>query len=142
VVNADSGEETCWAYQAKPEMIANGLVPSRNYLNHILAGREYLSHQYFDALDQSQTYADDCVCRGRNGEVIFVQESDLLHTLCQSCREARIVWGDALGRLMTIPETGVLMTQLVMQGPGFSSIQELVNEAIARKLILSHPPGE
>ena len=36
VVEADSGKEECWVYKAPPEMTAEGLVPSRNYLEHIL----------------------------------------------------------------------------------------------------------
>ena len=78
VVEADSGEEECWIYKAQPEMTSDGLVPSRNYVNHILAGQAFLSQQYFDALDQSQTHTDNCICCGRVGEVLFVQE-DISH---------------------------------------------------------------
>ena len=135
VVEADSGEEECWIYHAQPEMTADGLVPSRNYINHILAGREFLTQQYLDALDQSQTYSGECACCGQTTEVLFVREGDLLHTLCQPCREARLKWGDVLNRPLTIAEAGAVMKQLVIDGPGFASIGELIEEALAKNLI-------
>lgn len=135
VVEADSGSEECWTYKARPEVIAEGLLPSRNYINHILTGQEFLSKQYFDALDQSQTHRDKCACCDREEEVLFVRESDRLHTLCQSCREARIKWGDAVHRPLTIEETTAVMNQLVINGPGYASIEELMDEAVAQKII-------
>jgi gamma-glutamylcyclotransferase (GGCT)/AIG2-like uncharacterized protein YtfP len=135
VVEVESGSETCWVYKAQPDKIAEGLVPSRNYLNHILSGREFLSQQYFEALDQSQTYVAECVCCRRTREVLFVREGELLHTLCQPCREARLIWGDTLGRRLKIAETEAVMTQLVMRSAGFDSITSLMEEAIARRLI-------
>lgn len=135
VVDADSGSEDCWTYKARPEVISDGLVPSRNYINHILAGQEFLSKQYFDALDQSQTHRDKCVSCGREEDVLFVREDDRLHTLCQSCREARMKWGDAIHRPLTIKETTAVMNQLVINGPGYSSIEELIKEAVEQKII-------
>jgi len=135
VVEADSGSEACWAYQAQPAMTADRLVPSRNYLNHLLAGRDYLSQQYFDALDQSLTYQDQCACCGREGEVLFVKEENLLHMLCQPCREARLAWSNSLQRRLTVGQTSTVMTQLVLDGPGYSSIEELLREAVSRNLI-------
>ena len=138
VVEADSGREECWTYKAHPEVVSDGLVPSRNYINHILAGQEFLSKQYFDALDQSQTHRDKCVCCGREEEVLFVREDDRLQTLCQSCREARLKWGDAIHRPLTIKETTAVMNRLVMNGPGYSSIEELM-AAAAEQGIISEP---
>ena len=135
VVDADAGSEECWTYKARPEVVSDGLVPSRNYINHILAGHEFLSKQYFDALDQSQAHRDKCVCCDREEEVVFVREDDRLHTLCQSCRESRLNWGDALHRPLTIKETTLVMNQLVINGPGYSSIEELIKDAVARRII-------
>ena len=135
VVDADSGREECWTYKALPEVIADGLLPSRNYINHILAGQEFLSKQYFDALDQSQTHRDKCACCNREEEVLFVREDNQLHTLCQSCREARIKWGDVINRPLTIKETTSVMNKLVINGPGYSSIEELMKEAVVQKII-------
>lgn len=135
VVEGDSGTEECWAYQATPAVTADGLVPSRNYLNHILAGREFLSQQYFEALDQSQTYSGECACCDRISEVLFVKEEHLLHTLCQSCREARLKWGDSINRLLTVAEAASIMKQLVLNGSGFSSIEDLLIAARTKNLI-------
>ena len=86
-------------------------------------------------LDQSQTYCGECACCGRSSEVLFVKEDHRLHTLCQSCREARIKWGDSINRLLTVAEAASIMNQLVMNGSGFSSIEELLTVAKARNLI-------
>ncbi len=136
-VQTDSGPEHCWVYQAQPDKIAEGLVPSRNYLNHILTGRHFLSHQYYEALDQSQTYFAACaVCRQEH-EVLFVVEQDQMHTLCQPCRECRLVWGETRGRILTVAETEAVMNQLVLSASGFESITELIREAISLNLIQS-----
>ena len=54
-VETEVGPVECLTYKAQPDKITDGLVPSRNYINHILAGRDFLSKQYVEALDQSQT---------------------------------------------------------------------------------------
>lgn len=134
-VETADGPQQCWAYQAQPDKISAGLVPSRNYLNHILAAKDFLSDQYFQALDKSQTYTGDCACCHETGEVVFIKEADSMSTLCQPCREARIVWGDVRGRRLTVQETEAVMMGLVKAGSGFSSIAALVQEAIATKMI-------
>lgn len=125
----------CWTYEAQPDKVADGLVPSRNYLNHILAARDFLSEQYYQALDQSQSYTGECACCHKSGQVVFLKEKGHMYTLCQPCREARIVWGDARGRRLTVPETEAVMTELVRGSEGYASIRALVEDAIARKLI-------
>jgi gamma-glutamylcyclotransferase (GGCT)/AIG2-like uncharacterized protein YtfP len=135
VVRTESGDEPCWTYKAQPDKTADGLIPSRNYLNHILAAKDFLSRQYFEALDRSQTYTGECASCHEHGEVLFVKEKEQMYTLCQPCREARLIWGEARGSRLTVPETESVMTELVMQGEGFSTIEALIREAIARKLI-------
>ena len=135
MVDVESGSEGCWTYQARPEVTAEGLLPSRNYINHILAGQEFLSQQYFDALDQSQTYRDTCACCAREEVVLFVRDADRLHTLCQGCREARLKWSDVFYRRLTVGETAAVMKQLVMDGAGFASIEELIQEAVTRNIL-------
>ena len=125
----------CATYQACPDKIASGLKPSRNYLNHILSAKDFLSWQYFEALDKSQTYRGECACCLTTCEVVFIKEEDLLHMLCQPCREARLVWGETRGHRLTVAETGAVMTQLVQGSSGFPSIQELIEEAIAARII-------
>ena len=90
-VETESGVMDCQAYQAQPDKQADGLVPSRNYLNHILAARDLFSKPYFDALDQSLTYTGECSCCHSRGEVLFFSDSDQTCMLCRPCREAKII---------------------------------------------------
>ncbi len=137
MVEVETAEGTLesWAYKAQPDKISSGLVPSRNYLNHILAARDFLSEQYYQALDKSQTYSGECASCHQTSEVVFIKEADAMSTLCQPCREARIVWGDVRGRRLTVRETEAVMMGLVQKGRGFSSIAALIQEAIASKII-------
>ena len=134
-VETSQGEFSCFAYKAQPDKVGTGLKPSRNYLNHILAAKDFLSIQYYNALDRSQTYEGSCASCSRLGEVTFIREADDLFMLCQPCREARLVWGDAVGRRLTVAETGTLMRELVIDGEPFSSISDLIAVAFERELI-------
>ncbi len=134
-VKTEDGMVHAAAYQAQPDKIAAGLRPSRNYLNHILAAKDFLSWQYFQALDKSQTFEGECACCLKPGEVVFIKEDEQLNMLCQPCREARLVWGDVRGRKLSVSETGAVMTQLVKGGGGFDSVGALIKEAIAEKII-------
>jgi gamma-glutamylcyclotransferase (GGCT)/AIG2-like uncharacterized protein YtfP len=134
-VETDTGPERCLTYQAQPDKIADHLEPSRNYINHILAAKDFLSWQYFDALDKSQVYRGECaVCHTVN-EVVFLKEGNRIHMLCQPCREARLLWGDARGRKLSVAETEAVMTNVVRAGEGFASISDLIREAIEARII-------
>lgn len=39
-----------WVYEANPQFIETGCKPTQSYLNHLLAGAEYLSGPYFAGL--------------------------------------------------------------------------------------------
>ena len=58
-----------------------------------------------------------------------------MYMVCQSCREARLMWGDVRGRAFTVVETEAVMKQLVLGGKGFSSMNELIREAIEERII-------
>lgn len=49
-VATEHGVESTWTYFANPAVLAADLKPPRAYLNHLLAGREYLSPAYYAAL--------------------------------------------------------------------------------------------
>lgn len=51
-VVTEQGTVYPWVYVANPAMIDNNLRPLRWYLDHLLAGREYLSPDYFARLQQ------------------------------------------------------------------------------------------
>ncbi len=45
-VNTHQGPVVSWVYFANPAVMCEGLVPSQDYLNHLLAGEPYLSASY------------------------------------------------------------------------------------------------
>ena len=135
MVETEDGMTECQTYQAKSDKIADGLVPSRNYLNHILAARDFLSRQYFDALDQSQTYTGECACCHTHGEVLFLIESERAYTLCQPCREAKDIWGDTRGRKLTVAEAEAVMQHVQESGENYHSLLALMEAVIEQRII-------
>ena len=60
-IDTKLGKIDAWVYIANPAYVAEGLRPARWYLDHLLAGRKYLSRDYFDALSQTVCLQDsDC----------------------------------------------------------------------------------
>ena len=51
-VQTDQGTIVSWVYFANPAVLREGLVPSQNYLNHLLEGQPYLSADYYQRLLQ------------------------------------------------------------------------------------------
>jgi len=49
-VQTQEGPIISWVYFANPAVLREGLVPSQDYLNHLLAGRPYLSDDYYARL--------------------------------------------------------------------------------------------
>lgn len=135
VVETDDGVQECFAYRAQPHRIATGLVPLRDYLDHILTADGFFSRPYREALAQAPTYRAKCACCHSMLEVVFLRDRNGMHPICQPCRESRIVWGDTVGRPLTVAEAESVMMGLVKEGPGFSSIAALVQEAVTRGLI-------
>jgi gamma-glutamylcyclotransferase (GGCT)/AIG2-like uncharacterized protein YtfP len=135
VVRTRGGPVACTSYQARPDKLADGLRPSRDYLNHILAAKDFFTSRYFEKLGNASTFESMCRCCQQLGEVRFVEEDDRLHMLCQPCVEAQIVWADTRGRALTVTETQAIMKQLVLGSRGFGSIAELIQEAIAANII-------
>jgi hypothetical protein len=77
-----------------------------------------------------------CRCCHRHGPVQrFCEGAETFHQ-CQPCTEARVIWSDTIGRWLTIGEMEAMMTRLVLRGEGFPSIQALVRQAFADKLIV------
>ena len=57
-IETQSGGLWAWVYIANPTYTAEGLQPARWYLNHLLAGREFLSGAYFDELSRTRCLPD------------------------------------------------------------------------------------
>jgi gamma-glutamylcyclotransferase (GGCT)/AIG2-like uncharacterized protein YtfP len=56
-----AGNIDAWVYIANEDHVAEGLAPARWYLNHLLAGRDYLSDSYFESLSQTKCLDDSDV---------------------------------------------------------------------------------
>jgi hypothetical protein len=50
-VDTFNGVEYAWIYVANPAVIDNQIKPARWYVEHLLAGREYLSDEYWHGID-------------------------------------------------------------------------------------------
>lgn len=53
------GVQPAWVYIANPAMREEGLWPTRAYLQHLLAGCEFLSPAYWDALAAVPAHVDE-----------------------------------------------------------------------------------
>lgn len=53
-----SGEVHAWVYIANQDHIQEGLAPARWYLQHLLAGRAFLSEDYYAGLSQTPCLPD------------------------------------------------------------------------------------
>jgi len=58
VVESEGARVAAWTYFANAAVIRPGLSPERSYLDHLLAGRDYLSPRYFAWLSET-TCVDD-----------------------------------------------------------------------------------
>ena len=58
VVESDGERVAAWTYFANAAVVRHGLRPERQYLEHLLAGRDYLSPRYFAWLSET-TCVDD-----------------------------------------------------------------------------------
>lgn len=60
-VHTVSGPIEAWVYIATEQWITEGLCPARWYLDHLLAGRDFLSDSYFETLSRTQCLPDSSV---------------------------------------------------------------------------------
>ena len=60
-VETANGQVTAWVYTANADYIAEGLKPARWYLNHLLAGKEFLSDSYYQGLSATSCLPDSDV---------------------------------------------------------------------------------
>jgi hypothetical protein len=80
-------------------------------------------------------YRGECAVCHEENEVVFQSEGEHIHMLCQPCREARLVWGDARGGKLTVAEAEAVMRHVARAGEGFGSIRELIGAAIDARII-------
>ncbi|WP_202410224.1 gamma-glutamylcyclotransferase family protein [Pseudomaricurvus sp. HS19] len=70
-IHTDEGEIPAWVYVANPAMLRTGLMPETWYLQHLLAGSEFLTEEYrrFLAAVECRDQRDPVpmpACMGRN----------------------------------------------------------------------------
>ncbi|TNE81160.1 MAG: gamma-glutamylcyclotransferase [Gammaproteobacteria bacterium] len=53
-----SGVIPAWTYIANPAVIDNSILPARWYVEHLLAGREFLSAEYLQRIDRTRCRED------------------------------------------------------------------------------------
>ncbi|WP_330114159.1 gamma-glutamylcyclotransferase family protein [Pseudomonas sp. JS3066] len=53
------GVQPAWVYVANPSMREDGLWPTRSYLEHLLAGREFLTPAYWEDLAAVPAHPDE-----------------------------------------------------------------------------------
>ena len=58
VVESDGERVAAWTYFANAAVVRHGLRPERSYLEHLLAGRDYLSPGYFGWLSETACVDD------------------------------------------------------------------------------------
>jgi gamma-glutamylcyclotransferase (GGCT)/AIG2-like uncharacterized protein YtfP len=51
-IDCEAGSVLAWVYMATQEYVVDGLRPAKWYLEHLLAGRPYLSDDYYQTLSQ------------------------------------------------------------------------------------------
>ncbi len=85
VVETASGPRQCEVYRAHPQRVADDLVPPRNYLNHMLAAKDLVSHSYWKALSRQQCYRTACAVCAKVTEVLFVETGGASRAQCAVC---------------------------------------------------------
>ncbi len=58
-VHTDRGLIHAWVYVANPAVIDDTVLPLKWYLDHLLAGRDYLSPEYLARLETVACHSDD-----------------------------------------------------------------------------------
>lgn len=126
-----------FTYQAQKDKTGKNLIPSRNYINHILKARAILSEPYCKWLENLKTYNSECACCHKDSEVLFLKENDQMFVICASCRESKTIWGDVRGKPFSVLDTEAVMQHVLSRSEGYSSLRDLINSAIKLELIKS-----
>lgn len=134
-VETEAGPHSCFAYRARPEFTSEELIPSRNYINHILVAGDLLTERYRQELEHIETYSGECAACHQVRTVLFKKEAGRMFVLCPSCLEAQSAWGAVRGRPFSVLDTEAVMQHVLRTGQGYDSIQALVADAIQRELV-------
>ena len=58
LVESDNGKLDCVVYIANPAKVREGLKPTKEYLSHLLEGRDFLSPNYISFLEKIPTFEE------------------------------------------------------------------------------------
>jgi len=133
-VATDEATVVCTTYQAQPDRTAEGLIPSRNYINHMAASGVF-SADYRRELEARQVYSGQCATCQRDTGVIFHKEAGRMYVLCPPCLEAKRIWGDVLGRALTVIDTEAVMRHVRRADKAYESIPDLIADAVELGLL-------
>jgi hypothetical protein len=139
-VETDGGRLACYTYRAQPDKTAEGLLPSRNYLNYIIAEGQCLSASYREQLGRIETYSGECAACHRVSGVLFHKEGEQMFVLCPPCLEAKRIWGETLGRPLTVLDTEALMRHVRDGGRTYDSVLALIEDAVRQGLVTRPRP--
>lgn len=117
-------------YRALPKWTAQGLVPSRNYINHILNAGDLLSAEYQSTLQRLETYSGECAMCHKKTELVFRRQAGRLWAACGPCLEAQRFWGDTLGRDLSMLQAEAVMQHVLRTKQAYESVQALLQDVV------------
>lgn len=129
----------CTTYQAHPKKTRAGLIPSRNYLNHLLLADDVLTHDYRRWLESHATFDEECAICHHVVAVDVVEEAECRFAICVSCRDIREAWNRRLGRSIGIVEAETILHVIdpnqSSASPDQTSPAQLLETALLQNLI-------
>jgi len=98
VETSDGRRVDCHVYRAHPSRVVPGLIPSRNYLNSILAGRHWFSESYLTMLQTWPTFDGHCACCLSVTACELLTDQGLEFAVCLTCSDQKRQLESGLGR--------------------------------------------
>jgi gamma-glutamylcyclotransferase (GGCT)/AIG2-like uncharacterized protein YtfP len=90
-VTVDGAMHTAFVYRAHPDKTAPGLVPSRDYLDRLLAGADLFSPEYRARLEAVATFRATCMTCAVETEVCFDRHGVSVRSRCVACGTVDVV---------------------------------------------------
>jgi len=100
------GPRDCFIYRAHPDRLGEGLIPPRNYLNRILAGRDLFSVPYVSVLESWQTFDEQCLGCQAIARCELARVGQLEFAFCQVCLQSKVALERILGRATLLGDLG------------------------------------
>ena len=88
---------SCAVYQAAQNKVAEGLCPTRTYLDHLLAAEDLVTAPYLEMLKQAAVFEGECDGCLVVDEVVFIQAGQQVRMVCPACHQANTIPGSICG---------------------------------------------